>query len=40
VAGFFAVIAGAVIGLGYLIPVLVLGVALFFAIRFARHRLA
>jgi len=40
VAGFFAVIAGAVIGLGYLIPVLVFGVALFFAIRFARRRLA
>jgi hypothetical protein len=40
VAGFFSVIAGAVIGLGYLIPVLVLGVALFFAIRFARRRLA
>jgi hypothetical protein len=39
VAGFFSVIAGAVIGLGYLIPVLVLGVALFFAIRFARRRL-
>lgn len=40
VAGFFSVIAGAVIGLGYLIPVLILGVALFFAIRFARRRLA
>jgi hypothetical protein len=40
VAGFFAVIAGAVIGLGYLIPVLVFGVALFFAIRFARRRFA
>lgn len=40
IAGFFGVIAGTVVGLGYLIPVLVIGVALFFGIRFARRRLA
>jgi Domain of unknown function (DUF4349) len=40
VAGFFSVIAGTVVGLGYAVPLLVIGVALFFGVRFARRRLA
>jgi hypothetical protein len=40
IAGFFSVIAGTIVGLGYLIPLLVIGVALFFGVRLARRRLA
>jgi hypothetical protein len=40
IAGFFAVIAGTVVGLGYLIPALVIGLGVFLAVRFARRRLA
>jgi hypothetical protein len=40
IAGFFAVIAGTVVGLGYLIPALVIGVGVFLAVRFTRRRLA
>jgi hypothetical protein len=40
IAGFFAVIAGTVVGLGYLIPALVVGLGVFLAVRFARRRLA
>jgi hypothetical protein len=40
VAGFFSVIAGTVVGLGYVVPLLVIGVALFFGVRFAARRLA
>jgi hypothetical protein len=40
IAGFFAVIAGTVVGLGYLIPALVIGLGVFLAVRFTRRRLA
>jgi hypothetical protein len=40
IAGFFAVIAGTVVGLGYLIPALVIGLGVFLAVRFARRRVA
>jgi hypothetical protein len=40
IAGFFVVIAGTVVGLGYLIPALVIGLGVFLAVRFARRRLA
>jgi Domain of unknown function (DUF4349) len=40
IAGFFAVIAGTVVGLGYVIPALVIGLGVFLAVRFARRRLA
>jgi Domain of unknown function (DUF4349) len=40
IAGFFAVIAGTVVGLGYVIPALVIGLGVFLAARFARRRLA
>jgi len=40
IAGFFVVIAGTVVGLGYLIPALVIGLGVFLAVRFARKRLA
>jgi hypothetical protein len=40
IAGFFAVIAGTVVGLGYLIPGLVIGLGVFLAVRFTRRRLA
>jgi len=39
IAGFFAVIAGTVVGLGYLIPALVIGLGVFLAVRFTRRRL-
>ena len=40
IAGFFVVIAGTVVGLGYLIPALVIGLGVFLAVRFTRRRLA
>ena len=40
IAGFVAVIAGTVVGLGYLIPALVIGLGLFLVVRFTRRRLA
>jgi hypothetical protein len=40
IAGFFAVIAGTVVGLGYLIPALVIGLGVFLAVRFTLRRLA
>jgi hypothetical protein len=39
IAGFFAVIAGTVVGLGYLVPALVIGLGVFLAVRFTRRRL-
>jgi hypothetical protein len=39
IAGFFVVIAGTVVGLGYLIPALVIGLGVFLAVRFTRRRL-
>jgi hypothetical protein len=39
IAGFFAVIAGTVVGLGFLIPAIVIGLGLFLAVRFTRRRL-
>lgn len=40
IAGFFAVIAGTVVGLGYLIPALVIGLGVFLMVRYTRRRLA
>ena len=38
IAGFFGVIAGVVVGLGYLLPILAIGAVLWFSVRWVRRR--
>lgn len=40
IAGFFGVISGVIVGLGYLLPILAIGVVVWFVVRFVRRRRA